>query len=212
MTSFSKRILRLDRFEPDRIVTSNIVRPRTLVFIRVFGFIYVLAATISVWATIDNAVDYFKYFTHLAYFGLMAYLFVSTHIRDQPALKVVTYSVFVPIVFWGLLAWDRRSWTPLKIYQNVSEHAMDGVFGAIVELIFNRHFLEPVHSLVVATVMILYMLLTFVIYAIYGVWYRNMLLISHSAKVNGGHEWESQESDQSRNGNSTEEALAEESV
>lgn len=42
--------------------------------------------------------------------------------------------------------------------------------------------------------------------------YRNMLLISHSAKVNGGHEWESQESDQSRNGNSTEEALAEESV
>ncbi|KAI8355918.1 hypothetical protein B0O80DRAFT_35158 [Mortierella sp. GBAus27b] len=196
MTSFSKRILRLDRFEPDRIVTSNIVRPRTLVFIRVFGFIYVLAATISVWATIDNAVDYFKYFTHLAYFGLMAYLFASAlwgilYLRQPEPDRirwiksgspwwgythwllyatVVTYSVFVPIVFWGLLAWDRRSWTPLKIYQNVSEHAMDGVFGAIVELIFNRHFLEPVHSLVVATVMILYMLLTFVIYAIYGVW------------------------------------------
>lgn len=79
-------------------------------------------------------------------------------------------TVFVPIVFWGLLAWDLGSWTPLEYYQNVSEHVMDGVFGAIVELIFNRHFLEPMHSLFVAIVMILYMLLTFVVYAIYGDW------------------------------------------
>lgn len=78
--------------------------------------------------------------------------------------------MFVPIVFWIFLAWNIGSWTPLELYQNISEHAMDGVLGTIVELIFNRHYLEPVHSLVVAIVMICYMLLTFVIYAIYGDW------------------------------------------
>lgn len=84
MPSFFVRILKLDRFEPNRIVTSNIVRPRTLVFIRAFEFVYVLAATISVWVTTDTAVDYFKYFTHLSYFGLMAYLFVSI-LKWRPA-------------------------------------------------------------------------------------------------------------------------------
>ncbi|KAF9362192.1 hypothetical protein BGX34_006646 [Mortierella sp. NVP85] len=196
MPSLFARILKLDRFEPDRIVTSNIVHPRTLVFIRAFEFFYVLAATISVWATTDSAVDYFKYFTHLSYFGLMAYLFASViwgilYLRQPESERahwikngsswwgylhwllystVVTYSAFVPIVFWVFLARDIGSWTPLDFYQNISEHAMDGVFGTIVELVFNRHYLEPMHSLVVAIVMTFYMLLTFVIYAIYGDW------------------------------------------
>ncbi|KAF9435916.1 hypothetical protein BGZ76_005240 [Entomortierella beljakovae] len=191
MPSFIVRVMRLDRFEPNRIVTSNLVSPRTLGFIRAFEFIYVLVATISVWCTTDSAMNYFKYFTHLTYFGIMSYLLTSTlwcyfYLRQPESERahwlksgspwlgythwllyatVVTFSVIVPIVFWTLLADGMDEWTPLQIFQNVSEHALDGIFGAVVEVILNRHFLEPIHVIFVAFVMFLFMLWAFVTYA-----------------------------------------------
>ncbi|KAI1318385.1 hypothetical protein EDD11_006723 [Mortierella claussenii] len=190
------RMLRLEHFEPNRIVTSNLVSPLTLAVIRGLEFLYVLAATISVWITADSALDYFKYFTHLTYFGLMSYLLASTlwgvfYLRQPESERaqwikggspwwgythwllystVVTYSVVVPIVFWCLLASGMGSWTALDYYQNISEHALDGVFGAIGELILSRHFLEPLHSLFVALVMVFYMLWTFITHAIQDRW------------------------------------------
>ncbi|KAF9937864.1 hypothetical protein BGZ65_000866 [Modicella reniformis] len=177
MPSLLVRILKLDRFEPNRIVTSNIVRPRTLLLIRAFGFLYVLAASISVWATTDNVVDY----QASTVWGIL-FLRLSGPIGSKADLPGGELCALVALFnnsnllcggachLLGLLSWNMPSWTPLDYYQNISVHAMGGFFGTIVELISNRHFLQPVHSLFVAAVMILYMLLTFVVYAIHGEW------------------------------------------
>lgn len=60
---------------------------------------------------------------------------------------------------------------------------MDGVFGALGEVILSRHFLQPIHSFVVAGVMLLYMLMTFVVYASEGTWYATLLALAISLPV-----------------------------
>lgn len=87
--------------------------------------------------------------------------------------SVVVYSVVVPLVFWTLLSKGMSSWTAMAMYQNISVHAMDGVFGALGELILSRHFLQPIHSFLVASIMLLYMLMTFIVYAREGTWYAS---------------------------------------
>jgi len=69
--------MKLDRFEPNRIVTSNLVSPKVLAAVRFVELLYVTAAIISVWATAPSAGEYFRYFTNLSYFGLFSYLLVS---------------------------------------------------------------------------------------------------------------------------------------
>ncbi|KAF9995360.1 hypothetical protein BGZ80_011242 [Entomortierella chlamydospora] len=191
--SFIVKALKLDRFEPDRIVTSNIVTPFTLAILRGLACLYALVVIISVWATSDTAAGYFVFFTNLTYFGLTSYLVCSTlwsfgYLRQPESdraqwLKsgspwwgythwllyatIITFHVVVPIVFWTLLA--KNLPTGFGAWQNASVHAVDGVF-AIFELIFNRHFLQPIHSFVVAGVMVLYMFLTFIYHKTSGNW------------------------------------------
>lgn len=69
--------MKLDRFEPNRIVTSNLVSPKVLAGIRFIELLYVTAALIAVWATSESAEEYFRYFTNLSYLGLFFYLLVS---------------------------------------------------------------------------------------------------------------------------------------
>ncbi|KAF9348216.1 hypothetical protein BGX26_000365 [Mortierella sp. AD094] len=209
MPSLIVRAMKLDRFEPNRIVTSNIVSPKTLAIIRGIEFLYVLAATISVWATTKGAIHYFQFFTHLTYFGLMSYLFASTlwgyfYLRQPESERahwvksgspwlgythwllystVITFSVIVPIVFWTLLASGMNKWTPVEFYQNISEHALDGVFGALFEMILSRHFLQPIHSLFVAAVMLMYMCWSFVVHATTGKWVYPFLDWSQGPKA-----------------------------
>lgn len=96
---------------------------------------------------------------------------------------VVVFSVVVPLVFWTLLSSGMSLWTPMAWYQNVSVHAMDGVFGFLGELILSRHFLQPIHSFVVAGIMLLYMLMTFIVYAREGTWYASLLALYISLLV-----------------------------
>ncbi|KAF9190567.1 hypothetical protein BGZ51_008418 [Haplosporangium sp. Z 767] len=201
MATIPVRWLKLDRFEPNRIVTSNIVSVSTLVIIRAFEFLYVMIAMFTVWATSKSAADYLQYFTNLTYFGLASYLCASmvwgilylrvpepdraTWVRSGSPWwgyahwllysTVVTFSTVVPLVFWTLLATGVSEWSAVEIYTNISVHALDGVFGALIELIFNRHFLQPVHSLFVAGVMVLYMCLTFVVHETMGTWVYHFL-------------------------------------
>ncbi|GJJ75550.1 hypothetical protein EMPS_07908 [Entomortierella parvispora] len=190
------RFMKLDRFEPNRIVTSNLVSPKVLAAVRFVELLYVSAAMISVWATASSAGEYFRYFTNLTYFGLFSYLLASTiwsfgYLRQPVSERaqwvklgnpwwgrahwllystVATYSIVVPIVFWTLLTAGMSSWSSLTWYQNLSVHALDGLFGAIVELTLNRHFLQPIHSVFVAVVMVFYMFLTFVVHKTQGLW------------------------------------------
>ncbi|KAG0257888.1 hypothetical protein BG011_003702 [Mortierella polycephala] len=181
--SFIARALKLDRFEPDRIVTSNLVHPITLAILRGILCVYALIVIISVWATSKSIDGYLKYFTNLTYFGLVTYL-VPAEQREQWLKRgspwwgwlhwllyttVVTYHIVVPLVYWTMLNVSGSSADTVEVWQNVSVHALDGVF-AVFELIFNRHFLQPIHSFVVAGVMVLYMLLTFLAYADKGTW------------------------------------------
>ncbi|KAF9353690.1 hypothetical protein BGX26_008553 [Mortierella sp. AD094] len=193
--SFIVKALKLDRFEPDRIVTSNIVSPFTLAILRGFVCLYSLVVIISEWATSESAAGYFMYFTNLTYLGLTIYLVCSTlwsfsYLRQPKSdraqwLKsgspwwgyihwllyatIVTFHVIVPIVFWTMLANYMKLPTGFGAWQNASVHAVDGVF-AVFELIFNRHFLQPIHSFVVAGVMVSYMFLTFIYHKTSGIW------------------------------------------
>ncbi|KAF9156702.1 hypothetical protein BG015_002497 [Linnemannia schmuckeri] len=192
--SFITNTLKLDRFEPDRIVTSNLVRPLTLAILRGLACLYTLIVIISSWVTAESASDYLKFFTNLTYIGLVVYLVCSTiwsiNYLRQPLTNraawlksgspwwgymhwllystVVTYHFIVPIVYWTMLN-TQPVMNALGHWQNYSVHAIDGVF-ALFELVFNRHFLQPRHSFVVAAVMILYMLLTFVVKKTKGEW------------------------------------------
>ncbi|KAF9938351.1 hypothetical protein BGZ67_000256 [Mortierella alpina] len=188
------RALKLDRFEPDRIVTSNLVKPLTLAILRGITCLYTLIVIISVWATAKSFSGWAMFFTNESYFGLTIYLVCSSiwsigYLR-QPVQEraqwlknrspwwgrlhwllystVITYHIIVPIVYWTMLNVGGNM-SALATWQNVSVHAIDGVF-AIFELIFNRHFLQPIHSVIVAAVMVLYMLLTFVVRSTKGIW------------------------------------------
>ncbi|KAG0051470.1 hypothetical protein BGZ83_003755 [Gryganskiella cystojenkinii] len=195
-SNFFVRHFKLDKFEPNRIVTSNLVSPKALFIVRLIELLYVTAAIISVWATASSAGEYFRYFTNLTYFGIFAYLLACTiwsfgYLRQPVSERarwvklgnpwwgrthwllystVAIYSIVVPIVFWTLLTAGMKYWTPLDWYQNLSVHALDGLFGAIVELTLNRHVLEPIHSIFVAGVMVLYMFLTFIVHKTQGLW------------------------------------------
>ncbi|KAG0378612.1 hypothetical protein BGX24_003329 [Mortierella sp. AD032] len=196
LQSFVIKHLKLDRFEPNRIVTSNVVSPKVLCVIRAIELLYVTIALIVVWCNSASLTAYLKYFTNLTFFGIFAYLLSSTiwsvfYIRVPESERahwvkqgnpwwgythwllyssVVVYSVVVPIVFWTLLSKGMDKWSPMALYQNISVHAMDGVFGALGELILSRHFLQPIHSFLVAGIMLLYMLMTFIVYANEGTW------------------------------------------
>ncbi|KAG0217619.1 hypothetical protein BGX33_010016 [Mortierella sp. NVP41] len=194
VASFIIKGLKLNRFEADRIVTSNLVRPLTLAILRGTVCLYTIIVIISKWVTAESASVYLMFFTNLTYFGLCVYLVCSTiwsinylrqPVSDRAAwLKsgspwwgylhwllystVVTYHFIVPIVYWTMLN-TSETMNALGHWQNYSVHAIDGVF-ALFELIFNRHFLQPIHSYVVAGVMVLYMCLTFVVRRTKGVW------------------------------------------
>ncbi|KAF9919900.1 hypothetical protein FBU30_010375 [Linnemannia zychae] len=191
---FIINILKLNRFEPDRIVTSNLVRPLILAILRGLMCFYTLIVIVCVWVSYKNASEYLKYFTNLTYFGLVVYLVCSTiwsiNYLRQPCSErpnwlksgspwwgylhwllystVVTYHFIVPIVYWTMLN-DGSYMDSFGHWRNYSVHAIDGVF-ALFELVFNRHFLQPRHSVVVAGVMLLYMLLTFVVRKTKGAW------------------------------------------
>ncbi|KAG0272089.1 hypothetical protein BGZ95_012169, partial [Linnemannia exigua] len=176
------------------IVTSNLVRPLTLAILRGLVCLYTVIVIISVWVTAESASEYLKFFTNLTYFGLVVYLACSTiwsinYLRQPLTTRahwlktgspwwgylhwllystVVTYHFIVPIVYWTMLN-SGATMNALGHWQNYSVHAIDGVF-ALFELCFNRHFLQPIHSVVVAGVMLLYMLLTFVVKKTKGTW------------------------------------------
>ncbi|KAF8935595.1 hypothetical protein EDD21DRAFT_331470 [Dissophora ornata] len=193
------RALKLDRFEPDRIVTSNLVRPLTFAILRGILTLYTLIVVIAVWATSETAIGYLMYFTNLTYLGLVVYFVCSTiwsigYLR-QPATEraqwlknrspwwgyghwllystVVTYHIVVPIVYWTMLSTGAYMST-FASWRNASVHAVDG-FCAVFELVFNRHELQPIHSIVVAGIMVMYMFLTFIIHKTKGIWVYSFL-------------------------------------
>ncbi|KAF9086693.1 hypothetical protein BGX23_008650 [Mortierella sp. AD031] len=194
--NFIIKFFKFDRFEPSRIVTSNVVGPKVLCAIRAIELLYVTIALITVWSTTSSITNYLKFFTNLTFFGIFAYLLSCTiwsvfYLRIPEGERahwvrqgspwwgythwllyssVVVYSCVVPLIFWTLLSKGMGKWTALAMYQNISVHAMDGVFGALGELILSRHFLQPIHSLVVAGIMVLYMFMTFIVYANEGIW------------------------------------------
>ncbi|KAF9976920.1 hypothetical protein BGZ73_007537 [Actinomortierella ambigua] len=202
------RICKLDGVEPERFVTSNIVRPRTLLIIRGVETLYLCSALLSTWITSRGPGWYLRYFTNLTFIGLNTYMICTCiwsigYLRRAPADRaawlnnrspwwarlhqllystIITFHFVVPIVFWTMLSMGMNKMTTLEKWQNVSVHAVDGVI-AVSELIFNRNFLVPRHSLFVAIVMLFYMFLTFVVYASDGTWVYPFLDWSKGPKV-----------------------------
>ncbi|KAG0261090.1 hypothetical protein DFQ27_003154 [Actinomortierella ambigua] len=189
------RICKLDDVEPERFVTSNIVRPKTLLIIRSVLTLYIWSALLSTWITARSAGGYLRFFTNLSFIGLCFYMLCTCiwsfgYLRQTPTSRVawlndrspwwarlhqllyssiICFHFVVPIVFWTMLSVGMDKMTTVEKWQNVSVHAFDGVV-ALSELILNRNVLVPRHSVIVASVMVLYMFLTFVVYASDGTW------------------------------------------
>jgi hypothetical protein len=77
LQNFVIKFLKLDRFEPNRIVTSNVVSPKVLCAIRAIELLYVTIALVIVWCNSTSFTNYAKFFTNLTFFGIFAYLLVS---------------------------------------------------------------------------------------------------------------------------------------
>ncbi|KAG0328013.1 hypothetical protein BG004_002633 [Podila humilis] len=191
------------------MVTSNWVGPKMLAGIRIVETVYVWIVIIYIWATSKNAGDYLKYFTNLTFFGLSVYLLCTSlwsigYLRQPSSERarwindkasnwfgylhwllystVITFHIVVPIVFWTLLTGGVNPVTAAGRWTNYSVHLLDGIL-ALSELIFNRHFLQPIHSFFVAGVMVFYMFLTFVVYKTQGTWVYPFLNWDQGAKA-----------------------------
>ncbi|KAI8139187.1 hypothetical protein BJV82DRAFT_627509 [Fennellomyces sp. T-0311] len=127
------RWFRLDRFRPERAVTSYWMSSKALLFIRIPTTLY---STVVMWGSIGNSARlgqfnrYFAHFTQLTFIGLHAYLVTALyhHIRylmtskphqprsffNQPAVlnylfsylyhSIVVFNIITPIVYWCALS------------------------------------------------------------------------------------------------------------
>ncbi|KAI9494598.1 hypothetical protein BDB00DRAFT_817451 [Zychaea mexicana] len=127
------RWFRLDRFQPERAVTSYWMSSKALLFIRIPTTLY---STIIMWGSIGNSSiqnefqRYFAHFTQLTFIGLHAYLVTALyhHVRylmtpqphqprsffNQPSVlnylflylyhSIVVFNIITPIVYWCALS------------------------------------------------------------------------------------------------------------
>ncbi|KAJ3161929.1 hypothetical protein HDU88_007161 [Geranomyces variabilis] len=151
--------LRTLRQDPTCLVTSTVVSPRTLLYIRAAMLAWVLFL-IPFSASRDGE-RYLFYFTQLTWCGLGLWLAVAcfqtwrftrdgnmdAFLRQNRVTQWLTWNLYampatyhwiVPIVFWALLSGDLvKNGKAYDWFVNTQVHAMDCVF-IIIELVLNR--------------------------------------------------------------------------
>ncbi|KAG0243700.1 hypothetical protein BGW41_001573 [Actinomortierella wolfii] len=202
------QLCQLDCVEPERFVTSNIVRPKTLLAIRAVETLYLWISLIASWTLAKSIDQYLRFFTSLSFMGLCTYMLATCiwsigYLRQPPADRAawlhdrspwwarlhqllystaVCYHFVVPIVYWTMLSKGMKNFSNMEKWLNISVHALDGVV-AVSELILNRNVLYSRHSIFVAVILTLYMCLTFVVYASEGTWVYSFLNWAKGPKV-----------------------------
>ncbi|KAI9314527.1 hypothetical protein BX666DRAFT_1967542 [Dichotomocladium elegans] len=191
-----------DQFVPELAVTSFWVSPKTLLFLRFFVTLY---SAVVIWADIGRTAQYhgfntfFGYFTNLTFIGLHAYLVTAFYhnVRyvmvkpqhnpssffDQPSFlnyayvylyhTIVVFNIVTPVVYWALLNSGGPS-SPFSTWINVSVHGVS-FFLMMFEVIFSRMQMMTRMVLLVFIQVVVYMFLSFVVYAATGIWVYSFL-------------------------------------
>ncbi|KAJ1644035.1 hypothetical protein IWQ61_010463, partial [Dispira simplex] len=184
--------------QPDRWVTSNLVAPRTLWLVRLFLLIFAIANLVVLlvyekyefffyltdWGFLGLTLYYLgafamstnycwtikKYPTSLEY--PVNYWGYRVHWGWQWFYwiwyeSVATFHILIPLVYWPFLSMGFQSSTPLSTYCSIAPHAFTVIMLAIEEVL-NRHRLQLSHVVFVLCILLLYLVLTYIIFAIHG--------------------------------------------
>ncbi|KAF9898083.1 hypothetical protein BX616_004516 [Lobosporangium transversale] len=201
-----RTFLRYDRLDLTRIISSNLVSANALFLIRLFVSLHLSAvfiATLYVSARDEVFYMVFTTFTNLSNIGLTAYYLTVTYHsysfnrhRDLRSLtsqhwlltsalgllyaSVVVFHIVVPAIYWSLLFDPNNTMDTLNEYVDYSHHGVD--FACIlIEMIFNRMELPWVYILGPISMIILYMFLAWVYFAVRGLWLYSFLDWSNGA-------------------------------
>ncbi|KAF9166667.1 hypothetical protein DFQ26_007240 [Actinomortierella ambigua] len=179
---------------------SNLVSADSLLYIRAFVSLHLVAVFIAtLYVSARDNVFYMvpTTFTNLSNIGLTAYYLTATwhsfrytrtrtlsSLQDQHwfltvALwmlygSVVVYHIVVPAIYWGMLYDPNNTMDPVNEYVDYSHHGVD-LLCMMIELVFNRMDLLPVHVLGPLFFIILYMFLAWVYFAARAEWLYGFL-------------------------------------
>ncbi|KAJ1912013.1 hypothetical protein IWQ60_009864 [Tieghemiomyces parasiticus] len=182
---------RLDNFEADRFVTSNLVAPRTLFFIRLILALYSLAVLAVMF--VANQERFFNYMTCWSFFGLTIYLCLATYLSGRYSFGIhrytpeanplvtasvatqaacwflyetfATYHLLVPVVYWSVLYSSFADQPLIQILASIGPHATD--FGILViEVLFNRQQMQLSHWCIPIIVLAFYLGLAYLVWGV----------------------------------------------
>ncbi|KAF9976553.1 hypothetical protein BGZ73_008308 [Actinomortierella ambigua] len=195
-----RRFFRYDELDLSRVISSNLVSADTLLYIRAFVSLHLVAVFITtLYVSARDKVFYMvpTTFTNLSNIGLTAYYLAATwhsykytQTRTLSSLRgqhwfltvaswmlygsVAVYHIVVPAIYWGMLFDPNNTMDPVNEYVDYSHHGVD-LLCMVVELVFNRMDLFPVHVLGPLFFIILYMFLAWVYFAARAEWLYGFL-------------------------------------
>ncbi|KAG0241871.1 hypothetical protein BGW41_005217 [Actinomortierella wolfii] len=195
-----RRFFRYDQLDLSRAISSNIVSAQVLLYIRCFVSLHLVAVFIAtLYVSARDNVFYMvpTTFTNLSNIGLTAYYlaitwhsFRYTQTKSLSSLQnqhwfltvalwmlygsVAVYHIVVPAIYWSMLYDPNNTMDPVNEYVDYSHHGAD-LACMLIELVFNRMNLLPVHVLGPLFFIILYMFLAWVYYAARREWLYGFL-------------------------------------
>ncbi|KAJ1969378.1 hypothetical protein IWQ62_000666 [Dispira parvispora] len=187
------RFFRMETYDAELFVTSNLVQPRTLFFVRCFLMLYCVATTIVLFYT--NTYRFFYYMTCWSFLGLTIYLIIATIVSGRycfgpanmdrrPNLlegaprivqliywwlyeTITTFHILVPLVYWTLLSSELNTHSSLHLYTSIGPHAIDFAVMA-TEVLLNRQKVMPTHCVVLLVILAFYLGLAYLVWGATG--------------------------------------------
>ncbi|KAF9348532.1 hypothetical protein BGX26_013057 [Mortierella sp. AD094] len=195
-----RKFLGYDNLDLSRVVSSNLVSAKTLLFIRIVVSLHLSAVFIAtLYVSARDNVFYMvpTTFTNLSNIGLTAYYLTATYhsysfakYKDMRSLtsqhwslssalfllyaSVAVFHIVVPAIYWGMLFDPNNTMDTVNQYVDYSHHGAD-LLCLLLEMIFNRMELPWVYVLGPISMIILYMFLAWVYFAARGEWLYSFL-------------------------------------
>ncbi|KAJ1644135.1 hypothetical protein IWQ61_010451, partial [Dispira simplex] len=187
------RFFRMETYDAELYITSNLVQPRVLFFVRLFLMLYCVATTIVLFYA--NSYRFFYFMTCWSFLGLTIYLIIATvvsgrycfgpaNMGQRPNLlegaprivqlvhwwlyeTITTFHILVPLVYWTLLKSQLNTNSALHFYTSIGAHAIDFVVMAI-EVLLNRQKVVPTHCVILLIILVLYLGLAYLVWGATG--------------------------------------------
>ncbi|KAJ9077630.1 hypothetical protein DSO57_1014870 [Entomophthora muscae] len=191
-----QQALAVDQLEPSRSTTSRLFSEKPLLITRTFFSVcYLFVFIFHILNGPDEAYLYLGFLTYLSYYGIFAYVLVSTYLSWRAYLCPSTYvpwknqhwifpflyflhyelntllAFVVTAVYWSLLASDdlAANSSPMYLFLSVSMHAVNSVI-MWSEAIFGNNPIVLRHFPIILFITLIYVPYAFVLHARYGIW------------------------------------------